>query len=165
MTDLPAPLIDRMIALARNAASRTYFPGLAAEAVSICALLPEPVDPDLIEARKLAYDGAMIWAGTDPGRQSTSQQILDGARDEEIQSGVSLALEGIKRGRELASVPTNDWIPWEGVKCSEPVKASTLVEVQRRDGTRPPQRAALSFNWRHAGGPHDIIAYRSVTPR
>lgn len=64
--------------------------------------------------------------------------------------------------RVVKAAPSADWIPWEGGEC--PLVPPTPVEVKYRDGNYG-KGEARSFNWRHAGGPHDIVAYRSVTPR
>jgi hypothetical protein len=99
-------LVARMVALVRTAAAwknsvvsegfDNRLAETANEAREIVAFLPKPVDPDLIEARRVAatiFDGH-LWASA----------ILAGKKDEDQASGVSLALAAIKRGRELAQV-------------------------------------------------------------
>lgn len=56
-----------------------------------------PVDPDLIEARRLAANDATIQ-----GKRIVAGNIEDGHLDDDF--GVPLALAAIKRGRELAQV-------------------------------------------------------------
>lgn len=54
--DIPDEVVARMVALVREMADRdspTYYYDLFMRARDIAALLPEPVDPDLIEARKI----------------------------------------------------------------------------------------------------------------
>lgn len=98
MSEVAPEVVERMVALVRQIGSMTprttaqdyWFP----EAAAIVALLPEPVDPDLIEARKLAFDFAGTMGPKPPG-------ILDGEMDD---SEALLALyAAIKRGRELAA--------------------------------------------------------------
>lgn len=55
--------------------------------------LPKPVDPDLIEARKLA------WDRSDARRSKSERQVLSGECDDG--TAVSAMLVAIKRGREL----------------------------------------------------------------
>jgi len=64
---------------------------------AIVALLPEPVDADLIAAREMAAVEA------DKLGHKWVPRILAGEKDEDPQAGVSLALAAIKRGRALAA--------------------------------------------------------------
>ena len=105
MTDLSPEVVGRMVALVRAWANdaRTVAEArqLGIEARAIVALLPEPVDLDLVEARKIAASFAkpgayMCFSAGD----LSSQRILEG-RDDET-SLVQNLLLAIKRGRELA---------------------------------------------------------------
>jgi len=73
----------------------------AAAALNIVASVPEPVDPDLIEARamakKLASDTDSRW-----GSERHCNKYDSGELDDNLMAGVSLAYDAIKRGRELA---------------------------------------------------------------
>lgn len=95
--ELDPALWDRMVALVRELASRdgACFVGeIKHEAQAIVADLPKPVDPDLIEARKIC--------AMKPGVNALGRcAYLDGNWDEG--SDVSVALAAIKRGRELAT--------------------------------------------------------------
>lgn len=108
VSDISPEVVERMVALVRDVADGepVYRNELAAtwevEARAIAALLPEPIDPDLIEARKI---------GAEIARRSGNdiQQIL---RPDCWESGVNddthkmqLMLAAIKRGRELAAQP------------------------------------------------------------
>ncbi len=74
MTDIPDEIVRRLVALARH-----YAPD-DAEARALVALLPEPVDPDLVEA-EVIYKSC--WANN---------------------TGATDAIHaGIRRGRELAN--------------------------------------------------------------
>lgn len=93
-------LTARMEALVRKLATWTWVAHTNAdkdyaEARAIVALLPEPVDPDLIEARRLVaekFDG-----GT---KSLAGDAVRAGARDHA--HDVQLAYDCIKRGRALA---------------------------------------------------------------
>lgn len=62
------------------------------EACAIVALLPEPIDPDLIEARKISDQFT--------GKKNGDGQYSIGNRDSE--AGLQAVLAAIKRGRTLA---------------------------------------------------------------
>lgn len=90
MSDISPELVERMTQLVRVMAKGHILKSAAFdEAYEIAAALPEPVDPDLIEARKMAAD-----------QSGGAQYFLSGACDD--WSNVRLALSAIKRGRELA---------------------------------------------------------------
>jgi hypothetical protein len=96
--EIPAELVERMVALVRQIAGPWPLIDHVQrhEARAIAALLPEPVDPDLIEAREIALKYGL------PGimHYRTTNQTRDGACDDML--AVQLVLEAIKRGRELA---------------------------------------------------------------
>lgn len=104
--DIPQELVERMVALVRELAGRPG--GLMAwhsdtpakvEAVAIASLLPEPVDPDLIEAREFLI--LSHGAGVSEGYKRYAR---DGSYDDDEDCQRWLA--AIKRGRELASKDT-----------------------------------------------------------
>ncbi len=89
-------IVERMVALIETLAANgkntsSGVMGYADEAKAIVKLLPEPIDPDLPDARKIAAtDGmATLRAG-----------IIAGNYDHAY--GVKVALAGIKRGRHLS---------------------------------------------------------------
>jgi hypothetical protein len=88
-------LVARMVTLVQNLAEHTVYQDVTVkrtEAREIVALLPKPVDPDLLEARQIAHDFAgngATWAGILEGKHDTSP-------------AVECVLKSIKRGRELA---------------------------------------------------------------
>jgi hypothetical protein len=87
-------VVERMVALVRHAAVSASG-HTKEEARAIAALLPEPVDPDLVEARKLVAErngNLRIECGY-------RQQVLDGQEDDH--PAVINTLAAIKRGREL----------------------------------------------------------------
>lgn len=109
MTDLSPEVVGRMVAHFRSVAAKYShvkdgagnFNEELREVRAIVALLPEQVDPDLVEARKIAASFAkpgayMCFSAGD----LSSQRILEG-RDDET-SLVQNLLVAIKRGRELA---------------------------------------------------------------
>lgn len=75
-------------------------PDWLVEAREIAALadLPKPVDPDLIEARKIV---AARWSGLPEIGGISSDNVLAGKHD--THDAVACALAAIKRGRELAA--------------------------------------------------------------
>lgn len=98
-------LVERMVALVREMGGNSSIgmPFDEASAVryssthyslarGIVDALPKPVDPDLIEARKMAADAHP---------QVTTTNFLDGRADKGC--AVQYRLAGIKRGRELAT--------------------------------------------------------------
>lgn len=100
-------VVERMIALVRRLSASldkgsTVFPSLSsmehyAEARAIVALLPEPVDADLVEARRIAVEQL-----TAPGQSEVFLGLIaDGTNDH--YSEVRIALAAIKRGRALAA--------------------------------------------------------------
>ncbi len=92
---IPPELTERMVALVRSIHDCPperivcSVPGWRAHALEIAALLPEPPDPDLLEARKLA---ATRGDGGDA-------RLLSG--DWDHFEAVAYRLEGIKHGRDL----------------------------------------------------------------
>jgi hypothetical protein len=119
MSEIKPEVVERMAALVRELAavdqSTMYgfvgeaklvrFKEAAAsrvnEARAITELLPAPVDPDLIEARRIAKE-----ALTCPGQSATLlHNIVAGHCD--AYSEVRIALAAIKRGRALATPATS----------------------------------------------------------
>jgi hypothetical protein len=87
----PPELSDRMVALVRKVAT-SNLDGTLHEAQEIAKLLPEPpVDPDLIEARKIAH--------STHAHVTDDRSFLDGTYDDG--DFVQSTLAAIKRGREL----------------------------------------------------------------
>lgn len=87
-----AEQLDRMEALVRSMANdeaRDY----PAEARAIVALLPEPVDPDLVEARKICEERVRLVDA------NLAAEYRDGDYDTQMEMQVTLA--AIKRGRQL----------------------------------------------------------------
>lgn len=96
MTDLSPETVGRMEALVRKVATWTWVAHTDAdkdyaEARAIVAKLPEPVDPDLVEAREIAQHGVNVGVNDFAGGH------CDKSHD------VQLALAAIKRGRALAA--------------------------------------------------------------
>lgn len=93
MTDpIPQELVDRMVALVRE---MTCYPSTSVydnlkEAQAIANLLPKPIDPDLIRARKIGDD----FTGRPGGGK-----YADGSWDDDPSCRALLA--AIKLGREL----------------------------------------------------------------
>lgn len=54
----------------------------------------------------------------------------------------------------------NKWIPWAGGKC--PVTPDTLVDTKFQDGNIFKNLFADNWDWEHAWGPDNIIAYKVV---
>lgn len=54
------------------------------------------------------------------------------------------------------------WIKWSGAKS--PLKKGTLFMYRLRNGgTGAPLATPTCWNWNHAGGDFDIVAYRKAT--
>lgn len=109
--DIPQELVERMVALVRDLSTcdgtmtrQRLDNGLIGRAKDIAALLPEPVDPDLIEARKIAAGSSMKVS--EPLFNRWHDRIFRGEVYQDEASGVPAVLRGIKRGRELASKDT-----------------------------------------------------------
>jgi len=101
MSEISQEVVERMVSLVRKmepegSHSRSYTLRREdyVEAHAIAALLPEPVDPDLIEARRIALKNAK-----DRGYFHTPACYLAGDHDES--DDVQIALAAIKRGRAL----------------------------------------------------------------
>ena len=96
MTESSPALVERAIQMVRDTASdRFSVHALATEARAIVAELPVPVDPDLIEARKIAEQRSRF-----KGYFYEPQAFFSGARDDG--DDVQTALAGIRLGKELA---------------------------------------------------------------
>ncbi len=109
MSDISPELVDKMVTLVRTMAacgepltdhfikgSGAYF--AYRDAKAIAALLPEPVDPDLIEARELAIKHCTNVGTTGEGIDEYA--VREGRYDQGY--AVRGMLAAIKRGRELA---------------------------------------------------------------
>jgi len=96
---IPPEVVERMVAFVR-ACDHISLPTDGwqfTEARAIVALLPEPVDPDLVEARELAA------VASEKLSHPWAPKIRAGEKDDAPQAGVSLALAAIRRGRALAA--------------------------------------------------------------
>lgn len=103
MTDVEPEIVERMVGFVRSCAEKpalTLYDSLVIinEARAIVALLPEPVDPDLVEARLLSIS---FRSG-----EKIKDEIMSGKRDDE--EAIQALLAAIKRGRQLATGATND---------------------------------------------------------
>lgn len=101
MTEIAPELVERMVALVREIAAdrflrsaSPYVHSFAKIAADIVAELPEPVDPDLIEVRKMLAERYDPEASGDYIRA-----ILAGKED--YTAPIINCLAAIKRGREL----------------------------------------------------------------
>lgn len=83
-----AEMLERMEALTRKYAASQSPSALAEEARAIVAEMTPPVDPDLIEARKIMRGQLMMTNGS----------RFDNMRQEDLET---LAVNALKRGREL----------------------------------------------------------------
>lgn len=99
MTKIDDALVERMTVLIRAwAHDESYYPfrgygETIDEAKAVSALLPEPVDPDLVEARTLA------WEHSDCKKSYSQSFVMDGRADNG--TAVKAMLAAIKRGREM----------------------------------------------------------------
>ncbi|WP_338469061.1 hypothetical protein V3I01_08130 [Sphingomonas sp. gentR] len=95
------PIAKRMEALVRALAESRYGISLADEARAIVALLPEPVDADLVEAREMAIDlmSKTVIANGNPQAAPEIIRIREGKGD--TNSYVVACLAAIRRGRAL----------------------------------------------------------------
>lgn len=95
-------LVERMVAHFRAVEAYAQQTGrsgpLHAEALRIAALLPKPVDPDMILAREIAGDA---MAGYGPPFYASGRINCVRTGNDDSNSFVRAALTGIKRGREL----------------------------------------------------------------
>jgi len=96
--DISPEVVERMAALVRDLhadhvkhGAHDYVQDFVARTAAIVAELPKPVDPDLIEARRMAAD---------LNQGSTRTEWMAGRWD--AGPAVQWHLAGIKRGRELA---------------------------------------------------------------
>lgn len=105
--EIPQEAVERAIAFMHYMARKPIderFLGYEAEmARDILRLIPEPVDPDLIEARNVAGD-AMAAAVRANFCKSYSTGAINAVRtgNDDDNIYVIAALAGIKRGREIA---------------------------------------------------------------
>lgn len=82
--EITPEVVERLVGLARRIAERhRNYPSVGSEAKAIVALLPEPVDPDLLLARKAVFDvymrgasGDNIFAGDVIGGQHDDAQVM-----------------------------------------------------------------------------------------
>ncbi len=109
--EISAEVVDRMAALVRDAVAisrdgKNIFKGVSrerteaflGEAIAIDALLPKPVDPDLIEARKIAKSYGII----EIENGLTDERTVIGCGYADRNPSIGAVLRAIKRGRELA---------------------------------------------------------------
>jgi hypothetical protein len=101
-------LVERMVALVRSMlqqeaehadAPTRFCYANHTEARAIAALLPEPVDPDLIEAREAVCRSHHDKHPESPWHQGQAELVRSGSNDRMLD--VLAAYEAIKRGREL----------------------------------------------------------------
>lgn len=105
-TDISPELVERMVAhiqhMAETCADRPSIRGRARadwdELHAIAALLPKPVDPDLIEAREV---GASCCDGRQPWLFIMQPEAWRAGSNDDTHK-MQLVLAAIKRGRELA---------------------------------------------------------------
>lgn len=104
-SELPAGLVEQMVAFVHKCAGRYDHKAtdkhqsvndLVNDAISLVALLPEPVDPDLIEARTMESD-----ASEANGFIDYALEVRRGEHDDD--GPVRCRYEGIIRGRLLES--------------------------------------------------------------
>lgn len=113
MSEIKPEVVDRMVALVRkmggsSSIGRPYQDGETIQfssshyetARAIVAALPMPIDPDMIEARRM--ESAQAEAN---GFIDYAVSVRNGDQDNE--GPVRCRYEGIKRGRELAT-PTSE---------------------------------------------------------
>lgn len=91
---------------------------LADEARAIVALLPEPVDADLVEARRIAAEHAL--------EDFHREAVLEGVSDDA--PAVKSVLAAIKRGRELAG-KVNSHIVFEAIQHGDTEHRDWLREA------------------------------------
>ncbi len=94
--------IDRMVEVIRSAAAAEWcgkIPSYITEARAIAALLPAPVDPDLVEAREVAGDAMASPSGIHCYATGSIVAVRTGKDDSHPM--VVAALRALKRGREL----------------------------------------------------------------
>lgn len=101
-SELPAELVERMVALVRDLHADHLLYDLHDRQQDFCkrtaeivALLPKPVDPDLVEAR-----AAVAEAHDEPNYSKWCSEVLAGQFDD--CKDMQVARIAIKRGRELA---------------------------------------------------------------
>lgn len=102
-------VVERMVAHIRTASKDHPFRPVRSERAqalwdemqAIAALLPKPVDPDLLEARAIV---AAQYAGLMPPPSHLERDALSGNGDDWFQMKCTVA--AIKRGRELALLRT-----------------------------------------------------------
>lgn len=155
MTDISPELVERMVKLVRSIDARDPSKEWAFfnEADAIAALLPKQVDPDMDLAREIA------WRRFSYAPQN-KDAYFTGKNDD--YPGVRAALEGIRKGRELAN---DGWIVWRGGEC--PVKGVEAEYLMRNGGILGPAETE-TMDWAHRitrpgqTGDGDIIAYKIV---
>lgn len=85
--------------VAKQTRTTAAFDGLLADARAIVALLPEPVDPDLLIAREVAANTLVALGAS--SEMIAAADIREGTGDDKII--MHAVLFAIKRGRELAA--------------------------------------------------------------
>lgn len=109
VSEIDPVLVGKMAALVRDIADFTWSDGLlagnasrnqdaafAARLCEIARLLPKPIDPDLLEARRMVA----LRSGNAEIEAEYRLRVMDGAEDGH--PAVINTLAAIKRGRELA---------------------------------------------------------------
>lgn len=95
--DVSPEVVERMVRLVRDVAVNGDYEQRE-KARALIAILPKPVDPDLLEARRL------VATSRDPGLSADMRaNILKGEEDDSPIWGMPVVLAAIKRGRELTN--------------------------------------------------------------
>jgi hypothetical protein len=93
--------LAKMEAFVRRLAAAEIGPVVAGiEAREIVAMLPKPVDPDMIEAREVVCENHHDRHPESPWHADQAAMVRSGKVDNMLE--VQAAYHGIKRGRELA---------------------------------------------------------------
>lgn len=108
MSEIKPELVERMVALVERAANipdggeiwlrSNWLSQLVRHAADIAAELPQTVDPDLVEARKITVVPASDYEHVND--KIRRGHWLNGVYDNDPM--IQIALAAIKRGRELA---------------------------------------------------------------
>lgn len=113
MTDIAPEVVERALTHVRTMAAKVegwHFSAMGSdyqEAHLIAALLPKPIDPDLLEAREMVARGHDKWAGESPWHAGEAERVRSGRDDHCFRVADTLA--GIRRGRELTEQERSEW--------------------------------------------------------
>lgn len=95
-------MVTHFRAVAGRRTVRPVIEPLHLEALAIAALLPRPVDPDLIEAREVVCGYHHDKHPESPWHIGQAELVRSGRNDNMLD--VQAAYFGLKRGRELAAL-------------------------------------------------------------